>query len=308
MGAPASHRLALLIPTRNRRQELKRLLDSLRKQTRPADYLLLIDGGEEHVDDYVGLYPELPLHYLPVYPPGLTKQRNAGLAHLPSGFTLIGFLDDDLELLPNALENMLRFWETAAADVVGASFNILNNEAHQDNAITRFFGVSSPQGGCVLPSGFNTILFPVERDTQTQWLSGGATVWRADLFKDHQFEQLYPGYGHFDDLDFSFSLGKARRLMVLKEAQVYHYSPPIKPGRMRAFGLMDTIFRYRFVKKYHLSTSAYVWATLGQNAGNLVKGLVRADRSRLDKAWGVWQGLFRILRGQTQVTDALDMK
>jgi len=64
-----SHRIALLIPTRNRRKDMTRLMDSLVKQTRRPDYIYIIDGGEEKVDDFAGRYPDLPISYQHVSPP-----------------------------------------------------------------------------------------------------------------------------------------------------------------------------------------------------------------------------------------------
>jgi glycosyltransferase involved in cell wall biosynthesis len=306
--ASIPHRLALLVPTRNRRSDLPRLLDSLRKQTRQPDYILLIDGGEDIIEDFVTTYTDLPIHYLRVYPPGLTKQRNAGLEKVPGDMTLVGFLDDDLELFPDALEKMITFWDQAGATVGGASFNIVNNDSTKQSAIRRLFLLSSPKGGAVLPSGFNNILFPVERDTETEWLCGGATVWRASIFKNHRFQEYYVGYGHFDDLDFCFSLAKRWTLMVLRDAKVYHHSHPFRRDKLRVFGASDTINRCRFVRRFHLSTPSFAWATLGHIVGTFLSGVVRRDRGRIDLACGAAQAVGLILQGKTDRVNPTDLK
>jgi glycosyltransferase involved in cell wall biosynthesis len=301
-------KMALLIPTRNRRNDLHRLFKSLMEQSRKPDYLLMIDGGEDLVEDFLKLYPDLPLHYIRVYPPGLCRQRNAGLEKVPAEMNLIGFIDDDLELFPDAVEKMVGFWAQADANVGGVSFHIVNNDTTKSNWLRRFFFLCGSKGGIVLPSGFNHILFPVNKDTETEWLCGGATVWRASLFKDHRFEEHYPGYGHFDDVDFSLSLARMWKFWVIRDSKVYHHSHPFRKDKLVSFGASDTINRYLFVRRFELSLPAFAWATLGQITGTFLSGIVRRDRSRVDLAWGSLRGVGLILQGRTDQVNALDVK
>jgi GT2 family glycosyltransferase len=220
----------------------------------------------------------------------------------------IGFLDDDLELFPDALEKMAAFWSQADAAVAGASFHIVNNDTTKSTWLRRLFLLCGTTGGTVLPSGFNHILFPVEKDTQTQWLCGGATIWRASVFRDHRFEEHYPGYGHFDDVDFSLSLGRQWKFWVLRDSKVYHHSHPFRKDKLVSFGSSDTINRYLFVRRFRLSLLAFAWATLGQVGGTFLSGLVRRDRSRLDLAWGSLRGVWLVMTGRTHRVNALDVK
>jgi glycosyltransferase involved in cell wall biosynthesis len=104
--------IAFLIPTRHRRSDLTCLFESFVKQSRSPDLIMIIDGGDagKTVEDFVDSYPQFDISYIHVDPPGLTKQRNAGLDALPENITLVGFLDDDIELMPNAVQVMLDFW------------------------------------------------------------------------------------------------------------------------------------------------------------------------------------------------------
>ncbi|MFA5974899.1 MAG: glycosyltransferase [Elusimicrobiota bacterium] len=304
----ASPHLTFLIPTRNRREDLHRLFRSLAAQTRKPDHVIIIDGGEDHVQDFIQAYPNLPVSYLPVYPPGLTRQRNAGLANVPKETTLVGFLDDDLELTPNTTEEMLRFWSHAEPAIAGCSFHIVNNVPTEATVFRRVFGLAGGRGGRILPSGFNTILFPVVQDTPVEWLCGGATVWRAEVFRDHRYEERYRGHGHFDDLDFCLSLGKNCRFMMLSEARVIHHHHGFRKGKFMAFGISDVINRYRFVRKYRLSVPAFCWASLGQLIGTLLSGVLRLDRDRIAIGFGIVAGFGRILLNRTEDFNALDLK
>jgi len=302
-----SHRIALLIPTRNRRKDLTRLMESLAKQTRQPDYIYIIDGGEEKVEDFVERYSNLPVSYQHVYPPGLTKQRNVGLKGLAKGITLVGFLDDDLELFPDALEKMLEFWEKASAEFGGASFNIVNNYVSHASFLHRLFLINNGRGGTILKSGNNVILHPVLKDTETQWLSGGATVWRAEVFEHQNFEERYKGYGLLDDLDFCLSLRNLYRFIVLKDAKVYHHTHPVKAEKMRDYGEYDVVCRYMFVNRFHLSRPAFFWSAFGRILAYSVSGIVKFNRGRINFARGYLQGIFQIIRG-TQKLKSQDIK
>ena len=299
MSKNGSPQLILLIPTRNRRKDLTRLFESFLKQTILPHCILIIDGSDQGqtVEDFPRNYRSLSIEYLRIIPPGLTKQRNAGLDFIKDQYDLIGFLDDDLELLPDAVEKMLLFWKKAASNVGGASFNIINNEPSPATFLHRFFLISNKKGGTILPSGSNVILHPVLKDTQTQWLSGGATVWRKEIFEKYRFEEKYGGYGSMDDLDFCFSMRDEYTLMVLKDARVLHHLHPVRREKMKQFGQYDAINRYRFVKRFQLSKAAFAWATTGRILAHSLTGLIKRDTNKVEFAKGYLKGVYEIIKG-----------
>lgn len=105
------NRLAIVIPTKDRPDDLRKLLDSLRSQSRRPDQVIVVDGSNPDVSHVVAEFRELPLDYVRVYPPSLARQRNAGMARLAGDITLAGYLDDDIVLERDAVEAMMRFWE-----------------------------------------------------------------------------------------------------------------------------------------------------------------------------------------------------
>src|SRR5690242_10297535 len=119
-------RLAFVVPTRNRRADLWRMLSSIRAGADRPDQIVVVDGGDEGqtVEDVESAFPELALEYVREFPPSLARQRNAGMARVSPDISLAGYLDDDLVLTPQAMTAMLGFWQTAGPDVGGASFNI----------------------------------------------------------------------------------------------------------------------------------------------------------------------------------------
>src|SRR5262245_20547942 len=119
-------RLAFIIPTVNRPNELRRLLESMESQSALPDETIIVDAGSSSLDRVLRDFSRLNIKYVHLSPPGLTKQKNAGIKALNDRITLAGYLDDDLVMDPGATEAMLRFWDGAPADVGGAAFNISN--------------------------------------------------------------------------------------------------------------------------------------------------------------------------------------
>lgn len=69
--------LCLIIPTKDRQSELERLLKSMEEQDILPDQIIIVDGGNPGIKWLIDKFPKLPIDYLQVLPPGLTRQYNA---------------------------------------------------------------------------------------------------------------------------------------------------------------------------------------------------------------------------------------
>lgn len=118
------HKIALIIPTRNRPALLAKLLQNLRDQTVQANQVIVVDGSDQPVETEIMQFLSPKVLYMHVYPPSLTKQRNAGIKALDKDMTLAGFLDDDIVLEQEAIEAMLRFWEHCPEDIGGVHLTL----------------------------------------------------------------------------------------------------------------------------------------------------------------------------------------
>jgi glycosyltransferase involved in cell wall biosynthesis len=103
-------RLCFIVPTKDRPFEIERLFNSISIQEALPSQILVVDGGEPGIKDLVEKFPQLSIDYIHVLPPGLTRQRNAGLNAVRQDIDLVGFLDDDIVLEPHCIKNMLDFW------------------------------------------------------------------------------------------------------------------------------------------------------------------------------------------------------
>ncbi|PIQ85256.1 MAG: hypothetical protein COV74_09880 [Candidatus Omnitrophica bacterium CG11_big_fil_rev_8_21_14_0_20_45_26] len=297
-------KIAFIICTKDRPAEMTELLKSLEKQSVKPFEILVVDGGSQTVEDIVKKFESVfNIRYLTHRPPCLTKQRNLGIRHLHQDATLVAFLDDDLIFEPAATEAMLIFWERAASDLGGASFNITNYKVTRAQKLKSFFQLDAPPRGKLLKSGVGTAYFPAASTHQVEWLCGGATVWRREVLKQHQFDEFYYELGWNEDVDFSYGISRTNRLAVAADARVIHTESQRSRINNFLFGQIQSVNRIYFVKKYGRSFSllACYWACVGQLLVNLVRGISELNLGLCQRAVGNLLGICRSLVGQISV-------
>jgi glycosyltransferase involved in cell wall biosynthesis len=293
--------MAYVVPTKDRPDDLRKLLASLARQTvRPAQ-VVIVDGSDPPVDAVCAEFPDLPLTYVRVFPPSLARQRNAGMAALGDGVEIAGYLDDDLELAEDATERMAAFWAAAGPGVGGAAFTIVNQPlAHPLLSLfSRAFLMSGPGQGRVLSSGFATPITPRAETLRTDWLYGGATLWRRGVVARHAYDEWYIGHGFLEDLDYSHRVSRTDELYVVADARCWHWPRPVAGRRNVALGRQQVVNRVYFVRKAaRFSGPALAWALTGQLLRNLAEPLKDRDAAGLYRAWGNLLGLADVLRGR----------
>ena len=227
-----TNKIAFIVATKDRPHKLRRMLKSLERQTCLPDQIIIIDGGIQPIKGILRDFPRLNLRYSSFSPPSATKQRNFGLTEVSPDMTLIGFLDDDVELDKRAIKSLLLYWEGASFDVAGIALNMVNHPGLFASSLkylpfAQRMGLYSQKKGDVLPSAFQTMIGKVKDNMFVKWLPTGAVVWRREIFKDFQFDEWFRDYSYLEDLDFSYRVGKKYKLMVLEKAEYYHFLEPL---------------------------------------------------------------------------------
>jgi len=250
--------IGVVVPTKDRRDDLGSLLENLEGQSAPPARVIVVDGGDEPVESLVhGTKYGFPVEYLRHRPPSAAAQRNAGIALLKGRHALIGLLDDDIQLAPDALEHMLAFWTSEGAHgVAGAAFCQEGMVGFGQAGLlkrSRFaeaLGLYSRRPGCVAASGWHTPVGTVTEDTPVEWLQTGAAVWRSEVFDRHRFDERFHSYSYLEDLDFSYGVSRSARLVVVANARYRHFdhfSDRAGPW-YREFGEMEVENRLYFVR------------------------------------------------------------
>ncbi len=247
-------RVTFVVATKDRPAELARMWDSLRRQTRPPDEVVIVDasvGGES----LPGVDPgPIRLKRLHAEAPSASRQRNQGLGAVGAEAGLIGFLDDDAVIEPEGLERMTAFWDSADARVGGAAFTMRNHPpmawtAAKKTSFAESAGLYSRRPGTVTAAGFQTMIGIPEGTQFADWLPSGACLWRREVFSRFRFDEWFRGYSYLEDLDFSYRVGKEYRLAVVADAGYYHYPAAEGRGDGYEFGVREVLNRVYFVRK-----------------------------------------------------------
>ena len=297
--------LAWLIPTKDRPAHLRSLLDSLAAQTVACGRVIVVASGASVEDLVTGYRDRLPVAYFHSEP-GQIRQRNLGLGELDDSTPLVGFLDDDLVLEPDALEQMIGFWNRADADTAGVGFNILNAPAYRASGLARLI-LPSPQPGRVLRSGYNARIDGIERDIRTQWLGGGYTVWRRDILDAYRQPELKTRWAIGEDIRFSYPVGKAHPLYVCADAKVslvptFDQAPPDAVHRYR--GRKGSLAAFYFASLHpELSRVACLCRLTAKCAGQFVGAALRRDSAGLQESLGQAEAIGTCVRAMLGAAD-----
>lgn len=302
----ASQDIAVIIPTKDRPEKIRIVLDSLAKQTQACGRIIIVDGGKSVEDIVMGFSPGLPVEYYECTPPGQIRQRNMAISLLDDRTSLVGFLDDDIVLEPQAIEAIVNFWNQCEADTAGVSFNIVNNPPYRHSWVKAVIGMSSLQQGQVTRSGYNVATTPAKIDLRTQWLCGGATVWRAEILKAFPHREINSRWAICEDLLFSYPIGKKFPLYVCADAKVRHehvYDHTVKM-KYRYYGRTVTLWRFYFVECHpEFSRMFFLWMIFGQIVAKIFSGILLFRMKDLHYAIGqiegVLKGLHTMLNGKS---------
>ncbi len=286
------HRIAFVTPTKDRPEDLRKMLQSLAAQTRTADQVIVVDASYAPVETVVRSINELPIDYLRwSEKPSAAAQRNGGLALIRSDMDLVCFFDDDQILHPDALEKMLAFWETVGAEVGGASFNMANHEDNRSGRIKKSqlsntLGLYCSQPGRVARSGWQSLYGKVERNTEVEWLSSQAIVVRRRVLDEFQFDPFFEGYSYLEDVDFSYSVSRKYKLVVVAAARFDHHPRYAERSGSYRFGVLESRNRLYFVGKHKLSTWRCCLGLLTRWLTTLSHAIVARNGRSFQRAFG----------------------
>ncbi|MFH1791322.1 MAG: glycosyltransferase [Candidatus Omnitrophota bacterium] len=294
MNAP-KEKFAIIISTKDRRDELMRLLGMIAVQKARPDQVVVVDGGKVSLGHDIGKPFDFPVDYVRFVPASLPAQRNAGIRALRDDIALVFFLDDDILLEDDALENMMAFWKTAPDDVWGAGFNNTEDRYGPPTLTERVFLVNADSPGRILRSGFQSKLCSLKEAAPVEWLPGYGMTYRRSVFEKFGFDEWFSGYARYEDVDFSYRVSRGHKLFLASDAKVRH------PNRLEdlsfsfRLGRMEFLNRLYFVRKNKLSVFLCAWALFGIFVNNVLKGAVFFNRRCLLRAGGSIAGLWSVI-------------
>lgn len=181
--------------------------------------VIVVASGQDIEEIVISFKELLPVEYYRSEP-GQIRQRNLGISKLDERTKLVATMDDDVTYHEEAIIKMIEYWSSVKPDTGGVGFNMVNLPSNKHNWFLDLLGLSAPESGRVLKSGFNTTISNVDKDIQVEWLNGGATVWHQDLLMNNPHKELNIKWAVGEDLIFSYPLGKQYPLFICSDAEV----------------------------------------------------------------------------------------
>lgn len=239
----------ILVTTYQRAADLVILMKNLEHQFYRNFQLQIFDGSvDDAVAQAVKEYRHSPhqTEYPIVYhktPAGMTRQRNIAVDHTVGDISV--FLDDDVELEPDYLEQIIKVFDARpeVAAINGFDTQALvfsgGRKLGKRKALYRKLGLLPDLGPArYLPWGHGTPHFAdIEKRgiVEVDLLIGHNMAFRTVLLKEYRFAEFYedyPTYVLYDDQDICLRLRQKYTLVLNYDARLKHnISPSGRPPK-----------------------------------------------------------------------------
>ena len=308
-----SREVGVLIPTRNRPEKVRKLLDSLVASSIKPTQVVIVSSGSEISDVILEYAKMLKVDYLHSEVSGQINQKKIGCKLLHANLDWVIFLDDDLVLAPSCIENALNgadsFQKESGSSVsgIGLALPSTTRESGENSVIKlagRFFGVSNSKPGAVHKNGHAASYLDCQVVTPTQWLNG-ASMWRRNLVDNYGLELISTNYAACEDLLFSYPISLREKLIFVPNARVDFQD--IELTNFEKFSVFKSAALWRL---YFVSTNPdfsvpyFLFTQIGRN----LFGTYKSDASRVKFLWKatiLWIELAYLSRNTSRIENAL---
>jgi GT2 family glycosyltransferase len=296
-----SLKIGCIVPTKDRPIDISNLLKSLSTQSRKPDVIIIIDGSDNPVREVVDKFTDkLNIIYETLRPPGLARQKNKGISLIPTEIDWVGFLDDDLVLEDDCIENLFKYIDSDK-DVKGIGLSINNQPIVKHQFIKNLLLLDKKPGGNFTHSGFPAAIRPTGDSLQVEWVYGGATFWKKEILSGYKFDEWFSGVGYLEDVDYSYRVSRKNKIVVRNECRCWHYHHEISTERLPLLGQWHFVAWWYFSSKTKAFNKVLtVYSMLSLAIFNLMIGLLLRNQRSFKTAQGNFMGIKVILSGGVQ--------
>jgi GT2 family glycosyltransferase len=224
------NKISIVIPTKDRKADLLKCIISISNQFLKPSEVIVIDDGKlenEFITKINQIFSKSGIFftYYKKEKPGLAESKNIG-AHL-AHYDLVLFIDDDVILDVEYLENLMECWRKNAdkkniAGISGIATNT-RREHFLEEIFYRIFCLYSPKLWSILPWGFQTWDYEMRDETLVDWIPGYSSSFRRFIFDKFEFKPLQPGRTSLEDLEFCWRLKlSGYRFVITPFAKLKH--------------------------------------------------------------------------------------
>jgi GT2 family glycosyltransferase len=263
-------RVSLVICTYNRPDDLNVALDSILRQTRLPDEMVIVDDGQLPAPPRKEEFEAKGVAYLYLRKeiPGGNESRN--LAAKKSTGEIIAYLDDDVKLDENYLERLIEPLENDPGQEIIATCGWISNlpTIRGLRWLPYLYNLlwlnSGLREGKVLASafctGFNETPFPPKAPIDVDFLTGCPAV-RREAFSQVSFSVGLDKIARGQDREFSIRLHKesGKRFVLVPSATFDHYETPVARDSAGRIAYRTILGLYRI---YTIQRPKHFWTPL----------------------------------------------
>jgi GT2 family glycosyltransferase len=285
-------RVAVVVASRNRAEELAQLLKALAGQSLAPSAIVL------SVETAADLPADLPAHVQAVFGSrGSSVQRNRGMELVLRESDVVVFFDDDFLPASLALAGVARLF-AASPDIAGATGLVLRDGVTEG-------GLSYHTAQAILADFESRTLGPVVNRT-VDGTYGCNMAFRATAIGDVRFDENLPLYGWQEDVDFASRVGKIGRIVQTNAFAGVHIG--VNKGRSSGIplGFSQMVNPVYLVRKGTMSLPKAAGLILRNFLANHVKALAPEPFvDRRGRVRGNWRGIRHMLCGRVDPTEIL---
>lgn len=302
---------AVLIPTRNRPEKVAKLLSSVASSNRKPLQVIIIASGDDIWPTIAQFSDSLPITYSYTTSRGQTAQKEIGISMINPRAEWCLFLDDDLLVTPNTIDNA---FEAISSNIIGEVIGVglslpPTTRAGDVNFILRgtanFFGIKTNPPGRVFKNGHASSYLQEKEVIETQWLNG-ASLWKSECLDTYGKGFPSTSYAACEDLIFSYPLSKIGKLIYAPSANLQFQDNEL--SNFDGFSVMEAAAFWRF---YFVSTNKELskWSFAFSQIGRALFAIIRTKEHRFQFILGMIRieiGIVSSILGEKDSKDLLN--
>jgi GT2 family glycosyltransferase len=286
-------KVSVIIPTKNRKEDLFETLNSVFNQSVSPFEILIIDQSKERIDYTPMRHLAITknIDFKVIYDPqikGLTQARNIGIDSMRGDVVL--FLDDDLTLDRNYVNNMLlTFSEPRCKDIAGVGGIVKLLHENKKLGFNHFFKLGPFSDTREKIKGRPPGIY------ESRYLSGGSMLLKREDIQGLRFDENMTGYSHGEDMDFCWRLSQKKKLVINSRATCVHKLSSI--GREKGKRITNDILFHFYFLSINLpftleNLAAYLWFNLGMLARPVFRFEPKMYKDVFRGYYKIWRFIF----------------
>jgi glycosyltransferase involved in cell wall biosynthesis len=230
-----NEKISVILPTKNRTQDVIKCLESISIQTMLPDEVVIVDSSEtEELKSKLDSFDNLNIKYIHDIKASLTRAENIGVENSIGDIIII--LDDDVILEKNHIEEIIRVFNNYPAEKIGGvTGNPISNQPK--SFIKKFFSfgmhvfatiffITRYGNGKFQLSGMATTIQSADKITECEFLFGCDMAFRKEVISEFKFDESFHGYSWGEDDDIAYRVSRKYQNFYTPFAKFVHTGSP----------------------------------------------------------------------------------